>query len=97
MDRVPATLKKAIVFEWVALQLHQHGHADHDESFYNLVCSHSEYRKTGMATDVGELIALGHTVLELGLSDRLDYASSLWELALCRSEGFNQQVVTVDI
>ena len=50
-----------------------------------------------MATDVGELIALGHTVLELGLSDRLDYASSLWELALCRSEGFNQQVVTVDI
>ncbi|KIM59633.1 hypothetical protein SCLCIDRAFT_51151, partial [Scleroderma citrinum Foug A] len=51
----------------------------------------------GKAADVGELIALGHTVLELGLSDCAHYASSLRELALWISDGFNQQAVMADI
>ena len=90
-------LKQAITFEQAALQLHQHGHADHVESLHNLVRFYGEYRKAGMATDVEELIALGRAVLELTPSDRPDYASSLRELALCISEGFDQQAVTVDI
>jgi len=90
-------LEEAIAFESAALQFHQHGHADHVRFFHTLVRFHGELRKTGKAIDIGELIALGRTVLELGPSDRADYASSLRELALWVLEGFNQQAVTVDI
>ena len=90
-------LEEAIAFEWAALRLYQHGHADHVKSFHNVVRCHGELRKAGKVTDVGELIALGRTVLELGPSDHADYASSLRELALRVSEGFNEQAVAVDI
>ena len=89
-------LKEAIAFECAALQLHQHGHADDVESLYNLV-RFGEYGKAGKVACIGELITLGRAVLELGPSDRADYASFLRELALCILEGFNQQAVTVDI
>ena len=88
---------EAITFECAALQLHQHDHADHVKSFHNAVRYHGELRKTGKAADVAKLIALGRTVLELDPSDRAHYASSLQELALWVSEGFNQQAVTVDM
>ena len=77
----PSALEEAIALELEALNLRQFGHANHAESLQTLVDFLCVYSKLGKVTDSGELVTLGHAVLELGPSENPAYALCLRELA----------------
>ena len=87
--KVLSTLEEAIAFERAALNLRQLGHANRAESLQSLVDFQCLHSKLGKTTNSGELIALGHAILELGPSEYPAYILSLRELA--------QLVVTADV
>lgn len=91
-----SNLEEAITFERAALDLRQGGHADRAESLHTLVRFLDDYSKTGKDMDLGELMALGCAILELGQLEHPDHALSLRKLALWISYRSCEQDVTVD-
>ena len=89
-----SALEEAIALERASLNLRQFGHADRAASLQTLVGFHCEYSKLGKPTDSGELITLGHAVLELGPSEYPVYALSLQELAKLVATTDVQEAIT---